>query len=263
VARVFRMLALLPPLAAIGCQGMNTPIYFNGPTGADLLTADGTEDLPPHNGLTLRFRNPTQKERDALAKERQARGYDMDIPWIAADKVHVELSYIIKNTGDRDGVATLMVNGASEFVKYDMDVVAMALTQGNNNAPTLLPLMSSAPQTIPAGGSVSGLIREDDFVEAQRDLDALGRWLADDTFAGVLINRSDVNPVGTENMPANLVVPAMAEIDVSLLVGTSGIAMTAEYVVRVRDDDDRLLHLDGDSLYQISPTLFQPAIMMN
>jgi hypothetical protein len=262
VERALGMLALLSPLAVIGCQ-MNTPLYFNGPTDDMVLAADGTEDLPPHNGLTLRFRNPTQKERDALAKERDDRGYDMDIPWIAADKVHLELSFIIKNDTDQDGVATLMVNGASEYTKYDMDVVAMALAEGNNNAPTLLPLMTSDPQTVPAHGTFSGLIREDDFVEAQRDVDALGRWLADDTFAGVLINRTDVNPIGTENMPPNLVVPALAEIDVSLLIGTPGVAMTAEYVVRVRDDDDRLLHLDGDSLYQISPTLFEPAIMMN
>jgi hypothetical protein len=32
-------------------------------------------------------------------------------------------------------------------------------------------------------------------------------------------------------------------------------------VVRVRDDDDRLLHNDADSLCQTSPTLFQPAVM--
>jgi hypothetical protein len=257
-----RALALLSPLAAIGCQGINTPIYFNGPSDP-LLAADGTEDLPPMNGLTLRFRNPTDKERDALAKEREARGYDMDIPWIAADRVHVEVSYIVKNLSDHPGVATVMVNGASEYVKYDMNIVSAALQEGNNDAPTLLPLMTSDPQTIPAGGSFSGLIREDDFTEAQRDLDALGRWPADDTFAGVLINRTDVNPVGTENMPGNLVVPAFAEIDVSLLVGTPETPMTVEYMVRVRDDDDRLLHLDGDSLYTISPTLFEPAIMMN
>ena len=34
--------------------------------------------------------------------------------------------------------------------------------------------------------------------------------------------------------------------------------MRVEYFVRVRDDDDRLLHLDGDPLYQPAPALFQP-----
>ena len=257
-----KVLALLSPLAAVGC-GMNTPIYFNGPTDDAVLTAMGGEELPPHNGLTLRFRNPTQKERDALAKERETRGYDQDIPWIARDKVHIELSYIVTNTSDHDAVFNLMVNGASEYTKYDMDVVAMALGEKPDEVGTLLPLMQSGPQTVPAGGTFSGLIREDDFTEAESDLDALGRWLTDGTFAGVLINRKDVNPIGTEMMPTNLVVPAFVEIDVSLQVQTGDTPMTAEYVVRVRDDDDRLLHLDGDSLYPTSPTLFEPAIMMN
>ena len=261
-----RMLALLSPLAALSagaCQGMNTPIYFNGPT-EPLLTASGGEEMPPTNGLTLRFRNPTQKERDALARERDARGYDQDIPWVAADKVHVQLSYKVTNNSDHDGVFTLMVNGASEFVKYDMNVAAAALAVANDEETgPLFPLMTSDPQTVPAGGSFSGLIREDDFAEAQLDTDALGRWLADDTFAGVLINRSEVNPVGMEMVPPNLVVPAFVEIDVTLIVQGQDTPMTAEYVVRVRDDDDRLLHLDGDSRYETSPTLFEPAIMMN
>ena len=257
-----RVLALLSPLATLGCQGLNTPIYFNGPKDADVLMASGGEETPPMNGLTLRFRNPTQKERDGLASEREKRGYDQDIPWVAADKVHIELSYIVTNKSDHDAVFTLMINGASEFVKYDMEVVSAALAVGNNEGPTL-PLISSKPQTVPAGGTFSGLFREDDFAEAQLDVDALGRWLDADTFAGVLINRSDVNPVGTGLIPANLVVPALVEIDVSLVVEGQDTPMTAEYVVRVRDEDDRLLHLDGDSLYLTSPMLFEPAIMMN
>ena len=166
------------------------------------------------------------------------------------------------NTSDHDGVFTLMVNGASELVKYDPEVVANALAEGNDRGP-LFPLMTSNPQTVPAGGTFSGLIREDDFAEAQLDIDALGRWLDTDTFAGVLINRSEVNPVGLGLVPSNLVIPAFVEINVTLAVQGQDTPMTAEYVVRVRDDDDRLLHLDGDSLYQTSPTLFEPAIMTN
>ena len=33
------------------------------------------------------------QEQIQLAAERDARGYDMDIPWISRDKVHVEVSY--------------------------------------------------------------------------------------------------------------------------------------------------------------------------
>jgi hypothetical protein len=261
-------LALLSPLAALAalttpaCQ-VNTPIYFNGPAADAVLMASGGELLPPHNGVTLRFRNPTEKESAALAKEREARGYDADIPWVSRDKVHLELSYVVRNRSDHDGVFDLMVNGATEYTKYDMDVVAMALAERADEVGDFFPLMESKPQTVPAGGSVTGLIREDDFDEAALDTDALGRWLDTETFAAVLTNRSEVTPIGMSLVPANLVVPTFVEIDVSLQVRGQDTPMTAEYVVRVRDDDDRLLHLDGDSPYQTSPALFEPAIMMN
>ncbi len=38
--------------------------------------------------------------------------------------------------------------------------------------------------------------------------------------------------------------------------------MVVEYFLRVRDDDDRLLHNDADRLYEPSPALFQPPAMM-
>jgi hypothetical protein len=255
-------LAALATLTTGACQ-VNTPIYFSGPVEENVLMATGGEELPPHNGVTLRFRNPTDKEREALAQEREKRGYDADIPWVSRDKVHIELSYVVRNHSDHAGIFNLMVNGATEYTKYDMDVVAMAIAERDDEVGDFFPLMESKPQTVPAGGSFSGIIREDDFNEAALDTDALGRWLDEETFAGVLINRSEVNPIGMGLVPPNLVVPAFVEIDVSLQVRGQDTPMTVEYVVRVRDDDDRLLHLDGDSLYQTSPALFEPAIMMN
>ena len=49
------------------------------------------------------------------------------------------------------------------------------------------------------------------------------------------------------------------EVDVRLKTDTR---MQIEYFVRVRDDDDRLLHNDADRLYEPSPALFQPAPIM-
>ena len=77
----------------------------------------------------------------------------------------------------------------------------------------------------------------------------------------MLINRSEVDAppawagagtASTEHSavaavdPGLLVVPAMFEIDVRL---KTDLPMRVEYYVRVRDDDDRLLHNDADSLY--------------
>ena len=250
--------ALVAGLAMAGCQQLNTPLYFKGTD----IVATGEEDTPPTTGLSLRFRNPTDKEREALQAQADALGYGMDVPWVSRDKVHIELLYKVTNRSSDDGTFNVLVDGATEYTKYDYQIVSDAIAMGDPDEAVFFPLMQAMPRMLPAGQSYSGLLREDDFDEGSLDIDALGRWLdadpASPTFAGVLINNSDVNPVGLNLVPPNLVVPALIEINV---IFQTNVAMTCEYVVRVRDDDDRLLHNDSDSLYQTSPALFQPAVM--
>ena len=256
VARLRRALALLAPLAlGAGCQAMNTPLYFNG----DVVEAMGNEELPPSTTLALQFRNPTDKERQDLDKQTQAVNYGQDVPWVARNKIHLQLSYKVTNVSGDRGKFNLLVDGASEFVLYDSKTVAMATAEEPGELGTFFPLMTSDPHFLDPGQSWSGLIREDDFAEAELDLDALGRWNTDGTFAGVLINRSDVNPVGMGLVPGNLVVPAMFQVTVNL---QTDVAMKCEYVVRVRDDDDRLLHESGDTPFNPAPTTFAPPATM-
>ena len=259
--------------ATLACQELNAPLYFQG----DTFEAMGDDDPLPTSGLTLRFRRPTMQEQMQLDAERTAKGYDMDIPWISRDKVHVEVSYKVTNLSDQSGDFTVIVDGASEYTKYDTEIVSAALMQAPNDPKVFLPLIATVPQTLDPGKSLSGIVREDDFAEGELDMDALGRWndpdTASPTFAGVLINRSEVPPfIGmgmvpdytknggtiTHDHPGKLVVPAMYEVDVRL---KTNVRMQIEYFVRVRDDDDRLLHNDADRLYEPSPTLFQPAVM--
>jgi hypothetical protein len=244
--------ALLVPLAlATACQALNTPIYFNG----EVLEAQGNENPPVSNTLTLRFRNPTDRERQVLQEQRNAVGYDADVPWVSRDKVHLQLSYKVTNLSDQEGTFNLLVDGASEFVAYDFKTVAMAIAEEDGELGTFFPLMSSRPYMLGPGESFSGLLREDDFAEAELDADALGRWNSTATFAGVLINRSDVNPIGMDMVPPNLVVPAFVQVMVNL---QTDVPMRCEYVVRVRDDDDRLLHNAGDTQFVPTPTQFAP-----
>jgi hypothetical protein len=243
------VLALAP--AAAACQALNTPIYFNG----EVLEAQGNESPPVSNTLTLRFRNPTDRERQVLQEQRNSVGYDADVPWVPRDKVHLQLSYKVTNLSDQEGTFNLLVDGASEFVAYDFKTVAMAIAEEDGELGTFFPLMSSDPRILAPGASFSGLLREDDFAEAELDADALGRWNSTATFAGVLINRSDVNPIGMDMVPSNLVVPAFVQVMVNL---QTDVPMRCEYVVRVRDDDDRLLHNIGDTQFVPTPTQFTP-----
>jgi hypothetical protein len=256
-------LAALAPLA-LGC--VNAPIYFDSPT--PILAVTGMPDAkgnPPRieNGMTLRFRNPSKQEQQSLDAQTTALGFM--VPWIERAHVHIELSYQVTNTEAPGAPAdpndppafTIGIDGANEYTKYDENVVAMALQAGNNNAPTFIPLISVTPETLAAGETVFGTVREDDFNEAELDLDAIGRWNA--PFNAVLINNSQVNPIGLDMVPANVVIPALTEIDVNFAANR---AMTCTYIVRVRDDDDQLLHDSGDTLFSPTPALFQPPAMM-
>jgi hypothetical protein len=72
-----------------------------------------------------------------------------------------------------------------------------------------------------------------------------------------LINRSEVNPIGLEMVPANLIRPALWEITPRFNANQH---MTCQFLVRVRDDDQRLWE-DGASDFAPNPTAFAPAVL--
>ena len=284
-----RVMLALAGTAALGCS-VNAPLYFEGET----FEAAGNEEMFPTTGLTLRFRQPTDLERMRLQEQADALGYGMDVPWVSRDKVHIEISYKVTNLSDGMGSFALIVDGANEYTQYDTQLVAEGL---GGDDPVILPLITTVARTLEAGAAFSGVVREDDFAEGELDLDALGRWNDADpnsttgpTFAGVLINRSEVPPhigmgmvpdyelvcpagidpayceanpsLKTElalKYPGRLVVPAMIVINVRLRATA---AMRCEYYVRVRDDEDRLWHNDADDVFQPSPALFHPPALM-
>jgi hypothetical protein len=256
----------LAPVAFCACQQLNTPVYFQPDMSP--LTVSGVVDPKTgpsrgETGLSLQFRNPTDAEQKGLDQQASALGFD--VPWIQRDHVHIELIYQVTNNepppdpgagpSPYDGVASfsLGIDGANEYTKYDENIVSQVLQQGNNDAPTYLPLIPVTPQTIAPGQTITGTVREDDFAEAELDLYALGTWMA--PYTAVLINNSQVNPVGLDSVPPNAVIPALIEIDVNF---TANRPMTCIYEVRVRDDDNQLLHISTDTLFSPTPALFQP-----
>lgn len=257
-------LTLLLPLA-LGCGGMNTPVYFPAPV-MPALVVDGVATMtgPPRieNGLTLQFRNPTMQEQQSLDAQTAALGFD--VPWIQRDHVHIELTYQVTNTDSKAGMWNIGIDGANEYTKYDENIVAMTLGMGNNDPPQYIPLIPVTPQVLGPGQSISGTVREDDFNEAELDLYGIGKWMS--PFNAVLINNSQVNPIGIVNyvppkpgFPTPPVIPALIEIDVSF---SADAAMKCDYDIRVRDDNNQLLHDTTNTLFSPTPTLFVPPAMM-
>jgi hypothetical protein len=247
-------------VAATACEA-NNPTYF--PPMGPLEGGMGMGMMPGAGSslVTLPFRRPTEEEQAALTAERQRLG--QTVPWLRSERVAISVLYTITNLADRPGVATVMVNGASEFASYDPQALAAAAVAANamvmggeEQNENFLSLIQPTPMPVPAGGTVSGIVREDDFAEASLDLDAIGRWMA--TPAAVLINRSEVNPVGLEMVPAGLVVPAMFQVQVAF---SSSTHMRLEFLVRVRDEERQLLG-NGDQAFQPRPRAYAPAAPM-
>jgi hypothetical protein len=244
---------------ALGCQSLNEPIYIAAPaklvgTGADMNGAPSRVK----GSVVLRFRQPSAAERKSL--DDQGRQLGFDVPWLQRRNIHLELLYTVTNL-DPAKTATFQVavDGANEFTKYDEDAVAQAFVSANQK-PVFVALMAPTPRTLGPSQVFQGVLREDDFVEGSLDLDAMGRWstgAAVAPFPAVLINRSDVNPIGLDKVPANVVIPAMQEVDVTLVSDTP---MQVEFMVRVRDDNDQLLHESGDRLFAPTPAVFMPTI---
>jgi hypothetical protein len=79
--------------------------------------------------------------------------------------------------------------------------------------------------------------------------------------AAVLINESEVNPVGMEMVPPNLVVPALFRLNVTF---DTTAHMRLDFLVRVRDVDSKLYGGSGDAFapmpmsYTPPPPMAQP-----
>ena len=252
--RYFGLLLLIS-----ACQA-NDPTYFPGPRALEVggMPSDPTmmASTVDYDYFILPFRTPTPAEQTALDQKSAQLGFTA--PWLSRDDIALEISYVIKNVDTMPGIARVSVNGADEFTNYDLSVIAaqqamLPVDQQQNN---VLPLIQGIPVMIDPGKTYEGIVREDDFAEAELDLDAIGRWMA--VPAEVLINRSEVNPIGNEMVPKTEIVPAMFKIIFQL---DADVHMTCTYVIRVRDLNDRLQTGNG-AIYAPMPADYTPPPVM-
>lgn len=237
------MLALV---LAAGCD-TNTPTYV-APAQPVELAADQRE---ASTEVSLVFRAPTADERKALADEERKLGFKT--PWLRRDDVALSIEYRIVNLSDQPNVVRLLVDGADEFTAYDAAVIRETLQMAlmDNEPPFVPSLIQTTPVSVPPGGAVSGVIREDDFREAEGDLDALGRWQADPPLA-VLLNRSDVDSIGLAMVPPAVVTPAMWKVKLTLAASDRA---RVEFLVRVRDSG--LLRSGDEAVFAPEPVAYE------
>src|SRR4051794_8916596 len=235
--------------------GGNKPTHFTPPMGA-VETGQPDAGAESASVVVLPFRQPNDTERSKLDEETAAFGFQA--PWLRRDQVAISIQYSITNLGMRAGKAQIYVDGSNEFTTYDraaIQAAAQAAAMDNEEA-VVLPLLQTIPVELAPGETKTGTIREDDFAEAELDLDAIGRWMAPP--AAVLINASEVNSIGLENVPPGVVVPAMFRISITF---TATAHMRLDYLVRVRDKDGQLLGSAGGDAFAPNPPAYVPPVM--
>jgi hypothetical protein len=242
-------------LVSAGCDA-NTPTYYAGPRVLEVGGQVNGMDRPGTDSVTFDFpiRTPTGPEQRQLAADTQRLGFM--VPWVQRASFAIEISYTVHNLDNKPGTADVSVDGADEFTSYDSAAIRAALQMTMmKNQQAVLPLIQAVPFIVPAGHASGGLVREDDFAEAELDLDAIGRWMAPPD--AVLINRSEVNPIGLEQVPKTEVVPAFIRVVVSFEADTH---MTCEFALRVRDGGARLWDGSG-ARYNPMPMTYTPPVM--
>ena len=238
-------------LGAFGCS-VNNPTYFSPPMGPVETGGMGGEVT---GVVTLPFRTPNEQESAKLEEASSALGFRS--PWLRRDRVAISVQYSVTNLSDQDGTAQILVDGANELTSYDRAAIRAGQMMATNEEMEVLSLITGKPFAVPAGKTVSGVVREDDFAEAELDLDAIGRWMA--PAAAVLINASEVNPIGLEAVPPNVVLPALFRVAVTVVASRP---VSLDFLVRVRDTASQLLVPGGEGdPFAPTPTGYTPPAM--
>lgn len=250
-----RAMSLGVLVAMVGCN-TNTPTYFQPMTAIE-VGQPGSMATSASVVVSPTFRPPTDAERKKLDEDSRTRTYR--VPWIRRSDVALSVQYTLTNLSAEPARVRVEVNGASELASYDPDVLRAAAVMANpkDDDVVVLPLIQMPVVTLAPGEVKSGLVREDDFAEAALDLDALGRFMA--VPESVLVNRSEVNPIGLERVPPDVITPQLVQVKVSLIANRH---VRAELLLRVRDNNNVLAPTDSTDLYRPMPRAYVPPAPM-
>ena len=223
-------------LAVASCSSSD-PVYIQS-VPPSIITGEVAEgETPPALVMTVPMLLPTADDEAERMRVATETGLPIEaIPSVRRDQTDLEIAWHLENPGERAATARLAVAAANEL--YRFDPVAFVIDPEEDEEPP--PLMGGRPVEVPAGGSVDGVFREDELIEAAQDLDAMSRGGVNPT--RTLITRWETRDI-TGGMDGLLPeIPSAAIpllLEVSLTVESSQ-PLTATAYLRVRDRSERL-----------------------
>lgn len=248
-AIAFATLALLGACAA-------DPEYLPGPTAIEVGQTPTDPTMEPSTTATASLTLPVKPETmaDQLEREALQTKLGVDLAYVRLGDLDVSIEWTVKNLAMTEGQAKVKVDGGNQFFYYvPLDF------QFDPRDPPPPSLAGGIPMRVPAGGAISGVIREDAMREASIDLEAITRGMVA-PYAAILNNNED-DPtvlVGGIAIPQDAV-SQIVRFDVTLEANQH---MVLEYTVRVRDQRG-LLHRDlmaapTDEVVQFAPAEYIP-----
>ncbi len=210
-------------VAATACA--TDPQYIPGPAVLEVAADPMAPTL-----ATTTINLPIEPESMADMADRVALETELgvELAYVRVGDLDVSIEWTIKNLTDGDGRATVTVDGGNQFFYY---VPANFVVDPDEDE---MPpsLAGGIPLTVPANGSVSGVIREDALREASLDLEAITRGMVNPFAAVFNINEDDPTiPVGAVAIPPDAAAQ-MIRYDITVASGTH---MVLEYALRIRD----------------------------
>lgn len=234
------MRAVLPLILLAACA--NDPVYIPAPMAIEAGLDEETALVQTSLSLPIRL----EKSSEAADRAKRAADLMVDVPYVKVGDIEVAVEWKVTNLTEEEGEVLLQLNGANEYWAYDPVVAAVGL---DDEAPKPPGLDGDVPLHVAAGGSITGLFREDQLREASIDLDQITRGNINAFRATLTVSKNatqfaELAPLtfDAEGEPlpqatTGVVYPreAFAQITRIDLVFKPDRHMRLEYTVRVRD----------------------------
>lgn len=240
-------------LALLACT--EDPRYVHPPMAIE-VGAEGSDVTEATEQVSL----PVRLEEEDEAMERAALETELGVmvPYVDLETLQLSLEWTIRNLSDQDGMARIHVNGANEYFAY----VPSAFVVDPEEEEEPPPLLGDVPLPIPAQGTLTGVYREDELLEAAIDLELITRG-AINPFTAVLSVSEDTAeiPDATGAVIPREAFAQLIRLDLTLIADRH---MVLEYALRIRDErrpnriHDEGLEAAADELTVFEPADFQP-----
>jgi hypothetical protein len=135
----------------------------------------------------------------------------VEVPVFRLEHYDLEVEWTVTNLDAMPGQFRVDLNGANEAFTYDPSMIV--LNPDDDEAPPTPPLAGNIPIDIPANGTVTGVFREDQLLEAAIDLDQVSRGNVNPFAASLTVskNADSFQPL----------TPAMVDMNGELIPGTA------------------------------------------